>query len=121
MKFSLSGTASNGMPVSRLVDLPDEAAVQAYAQENGITVKSIRCAANQNQGVPDSPEYRLRSTASTCFTWGWFLLGGGVLSLCIIPALALILFSVSFLLFIIGAIYGAGEIVAEAVKQKKAE
>ncbi|PQO45586.1 hypothetical protein [Blastopirellula marina] len=119
MKYSLTGTAANGLPVSRLVEFPDEAAVRTYAEENGITVRAIRVAPNQGIGLPGSPQQRLRSTSGTFFMWAWICLIAGVLTLFIPAPFACVLLPVAFLLFILGGIYGANATVAEAVEANK--
>lgn len=119
MKFSITGTAANGVPISRLVEFPDEAAVRAYAEENGITLRAIRVAANQGIGLPGSPQQRLRSTSGTFYMWGWILLIVGGLSLFLVAPFACLLIPAAFLLFILGAIYGANATVAEAVEASK--
>lgn len=125
MKYSISGTASNGMPVNEVVDLPDEAAVRAYADSRGITLSRIRLLEDQSVNVPisNTPRHtatrsgRMRSVSSGLFTWAWALLIGGLITL-FFPPLGLGLISLAFFLFPLGALYSVGSSIVAALEEK---
>ena len=117
MKFSISGTAPNGMPVSRLVDLPDEAAVHVYAQQQQIKLTRVRKLTVQQSQVHQIPltdpeeiaedNRQRRKRAHACFFGGWLCLLGGSVSL-LSPYYAVGLcqfFPLSFFLFLLGATF----------------
>ena len=125
MKYSITGTAANGMPVSQVVDFPDEAAVRAYADFKGITLTSIRPLEDQSAIVPiantprpNNPRSeRMRTISSTIFIWAWILLVGGLIAF-IIPPLAAVLISLAFFLFPLGALYSVGASIVAAIEEK---
>lgn len=117
MKFSISGTASNGLPISRLVELPDEAAVQAYADEHQITLTRVRPLTAKQSLVHQVPmaapaetaaaREQRRRRALACFFGGWLCLVGG--SVCLYAPQAYLgilqFFPLALFLFFLGAIY----------------
>lgn len=125
MKYSISGTASNGMPVNEVVDLPDEAAVRAYADSRGITLSRIRLLEDQSVNIPisNTPRHiatrsgRMRSVSSGLFTWAWPLLIIGLITL-FLPMLGLGLILLAFFLFWLGALYSVGSSIVAAIEEK---
>lgn len=134
MKYSITGTAANGTPVSQLVDFPDEAAVMAYADSKGITLTSIRPLRDQSAEVavdnvprhPDRRSNRMRTVSFSLFVWGWICLLLGPISLVMaiasrnpIFAIGWALFSLAFFLFLLGAIYSVGASIVAAIEEKQ--
>lgn len=128
MKYSITGTAANGTPVSQVVDFPDEAAVQAYADWNGIAVTKITLLPDQttevpldNQPRPPSTEYdRLKANATICYFCASACLIAGILSLSLPVIFPVLLISTALFLFSIGASYRIGAQVLRVIEKQNA-
>ncbi|PQO45587.1 hypothetical protein [Blastopirellula marina] len=134
MKFSITGWASNGTPVSRLVEFPDEAAVRAYANSVGITLSKIKPVPDplpdppvtKVQGRPPTEGEYLDSVARILFTFGWLCLLLSVvvvlLSLVTLQPLFLlinILIPPGLFLILIAVIYRVGGSIVRAIEAQQ--
>ena len=135
MKFSITGWAPNGTPVSRQVEFPDEAAVRAYANSVGITLSKIEPVP---EPLPDPPVSKVQRrpptegehldwVARNLFTFGWLCL---VLSLVVVLVSLvtwqpMILLIINFLippglfLILLAVIYRVGGSVVRAIEAQQ--
>lgn len=105
------------MPFSRLVEFPDEAAVQEYAEQHQLTLTRVRPLTAKQSLVHEVPgpvppetsaqREQRRKRSLSCFFGGWLCLLGG--SVCFFAPHAYLgilqFFPLAFLLFFLGAIY----------------
>lgn len=137
MKFSLTGTAANGTPVSRQIEMPDIAAAMAYAQNQGITVSRLEIAAERDPQLPAPakpvPRYvptegeDLGWASRTLFTFAWIccvmilaMVAASMLTM--EPFAALIvpfLVPLAAFLFLLGAIYSIGGAITRAIERNQ--
>ncbi|MHC2068465.1 hypothetical protein ACYFX5_13455 [Bremerella sp. T1] len=128
MKFSITGTAANGMPVSRLMEFADEEAVREYARQQQITLSKVRPLANQHSHnvppetyAPSSPKvteyYKLRSRSGSCFLWGWLFVIVGIASLVFPIPLICLFIPLGLFLIMLGVIYSVGASVVNSQKE----
>ncbi|RCS53012.1 hypothetical protein DTL42_09370 [Bremerella cremea] len=126
MKYSLTGTGSDGKPVSQVVDFPDEAAVRAYADWKGFAVTKITLLPDQtteipldNQPRPPTTECdRLKANATICYFCASAFLIAGILSVPLPVIFPVLLISTALFLFSIGASYRIGARVRTAITEQ---
>ncbi|GAA4442046.1 hypothetical protein [Bremerella cremea] len=108
--FSISGTASNGMPVNRMIEASDEAEVRAYAAKEQITLSRLQPVGQQ--GLPLPPQYlslpptsdstvlRLGNSGNSLLALGWLsILFSLLFVVCLIP-----IFLIPGILLVLGMI-----------------
>lgn len=94
--FSISGTASNGMPVNRMIEASDEAEARAYAAKEQITLSRLQPIGQQDLPLPpqylalpqtaDSTVLRLGNSGNSLLALGWLSILFSVLFVvCLIP------------------------------------